>query len=241
MIGGGPSVSADLQQLVTWGVNPACVISANAHGGKQTIFPVDIGVNVDKVHNILKVPMEKHMREGLPGALIVNKHSWADYRLPDWKFAGNSGLTAVALACVLGGNPVICTGLDFWHTGRDYFHAPAPPVKQHRQVRAAVVRRDRERMLPLREFCAGASVRPMSGPLLEMFPKFDPAETEFWSTPVAYRRKLQETASLVLEAHRTFIFTGHDVVMPGKQVAVSEKELKANPRWAQAARVLQSA
>lgn len=237
VIGGGPSVNADLPRLVEVGVKPACVISANAHGAKQQFFPVDVGVNVDKRHNLLHVPMEQHMREGLPGAIIVNKHSWADYRLPDWRFVGNSGLTAIALACVLGGNPVICTGIDFWHGGRQYFHTPAEPEKRKRpEIRGAVVARDRDRIRPLVEFCRGANVRPMSGPLREFFKPFDPAETEFWSTPVTYRTKLLRTECVIAESTRTFIFSNHDVVMPGRQIAVSETELKANPRWGVAIR-----
>lgn len=248
VIGGGPSVNADLPKLVEWGVKPACVISANAHGAKQGLFPVDLGVNVDKQHNMLRDPenqnrqmhMEKYMRENLPGVPVVNKHSWADYRLPEWRFVGNSGLTAVALACVLGGNPVIVTGIDFWHTGRDYFHTPAKAPRKGSRVRPAVVKRDRERMQPLQAFANGMNVRPMSGPLTTVFKQFDPAEKFGPTNRNAYAIKLLRTQALTMEANRAFVFSSGDVAPPGARIAVTEREIRANPRWGRAVRVLQS-
>lgn len=241
MIGGGPSVTADLQRLVALGVKPACVISANAHGSKQSVFPVDIGVNVDKIHNMLRVPMERHMRENLPNALIVNKHSWADYRLPDWRFNGNTGLTSIAVACVLGASQVIVTGIDFWHGGRVYFHVDErPPRRRSDEIRPAVVKRDRERMKPLVEFTRGANVRPMSGPLCTVYPTFDPTETLPPSPGVVYRHKAAKLTEVRMAATGTFMFSSNDVVKPGAEIAVSEKEHQINPQWRKKTRVLQS-
>lgn len=241
VIGGGPSVNEDLPRLNACGVKPAAVISANAHGAKQSFFPVDIGVNVDKIHNILRVPMEKHMRDALPGALIVNRHSWADYRLPDWRFAGNSGLTAIAVACLLGGNPVIATGMDFWHGTQRYFHSNEPCGRERKtQPRAAVVKRDRDRIQPLMEFVRGVPVRPMSGPLCAFFKTYDPKETEFWSTPTAYRQKLLANEQLRVQITKTFMFSNHDPLLPGVELTVSDAELQANPKLRASCRVLQS-
>lgn len=232
VIGGGPSVNRDLlpKHLP---ITPACVISANEHGMKQTRFPVDLIVNCDKTHCLLRTPMEKVLRPfGIP---IVNRHSWADYRLCDWTFAGNTGLTAIAVAAALGGSPVIVTGIDMWKGGRVYFHGPPPrPDPQYRSRRklsGAVSRRDKEKVIPLRRFCAGARIRPMSGPLTEWFDKYDPNEVMKPSAPVGYRLKLEDELEVVqCEAVRSFPFSGHDWVRAGHRLALSSFEY-GKPEW----------
>ncbi|MBP8233992.1 MAG: hypothetical protein KAY22_16970 [Rhizorhabdus sp.] len=226
VLGGGPSVSKDLPALA---LTPACVISANDHGKHQTRFPVDIFVNCDKIHCMLKVPMESILRP--LGGLIVNRHSWADYRLAEWQFSGNSGLTAIAVAAALGGDPVLVTGIDMWKEGRIYFHDTDPAVvpRRRRFVKPAVTRRDRDVLRPLKAFVAGANVRPLSGPLTEAFPKFDPGEVLPAPRPVDYRRRMQraawETHTLpsgyrfgnqdVLRAATAFKMTAHEIARFG--------------------------
>lgn len=221
VIGGGPSVTADLARL---DIEPACVISANEHGFHQKKFHVDLVVNVDKVHCMLKQPMQDVLRPH--GAPIVNRHSWADYRLPDWRFAGNTGLTAVALAAVLGGAPVIVTGIDMWHGGRQYFHkVPWADDKKKRRVRPSITRRNRETLRPLQEFVKGVAVRPMSGPMTKIFPTYDPTEI-FTARPCVQREKIREIKTVHVEAVRSFLFSGRDFVLPGQILALSPTEAR---------------
>ena len=176
VIGGGPSVSDDLPRLVADGFEPACVISANDHGPKQSFYPVNYLVNVDRWHCEKKVPMQEILR---PYVLpIINRHSWADFRLPDWTFYGNSGLTAIAVAVALGGNPVVATGIDMWQHGRYYFHIPIKEQHQRRtegRMMSKVGVRDRAQKAinPLMSFARGANLRPVSGPLTASFKQYE--------------------------------------------------------------------
>jgi hypothetical protein len=193
VIGGGPSVLRDLLDGPEL-PNIACVISANAHGCRQTRFAVDLLVNVDKRHTHLKTPMEPLLRAyGIP---IVNKHPWADYLLPDWEFIGNSGLTAIAVAAVLGGNPIIVTGVDMWASGREYFHDPmvisalyAEKPKHRRRIGTMISqnRASMRRLSGLVAFARGSNIRPISGPMTAVFPPFCAHATLPTPTACAYR------------------------------------------------------
>lgn len=229
VIGGGPSVTKDLPKLAAWGVKPGCVISANDHGRHQKYFPLDLAVNCDKLHCLRKLPMEGIMRAlGVP---VINRHSWANYRLVDWSFAGNSGLTAVAVACALGGHPVIVTGIDMWNGGRLYFHDGSKPKPlKERHMRAGVTRHDLMKLQPLKQFAQGAHVRPVSGPLTSMFPAFDPAEKLPASKPVAYRATARAAKLVHLQATNGFMLSSNDVVRLGHHMVFSEREVQRNPR-----------
>jgi hypothetical protein len=222
VIGGGPSVLRDLPLLKE---APACVISANEHGFKQNFFPVDLITNVDKRHCLLKEPMEKILRPyGVP---IVNRHSWADYRLPDWTMAGNTGMQAIALAATLGASQVIVTGIDMWCTGRVYFHdrdAKAPKLK-HKAPVSAMRRRVKERVNPLRAFCTGANIRPMSGALTQWFKQYDPAEVLKPARPVGYRLRLEDECTEVLcEVTNPFRLSNDDYTRQNQRLALSNFE-----------------
>lgn len=226
VIGGGPSVLRDLPKL---DIMPACVISANAHGFKQDRFKVDLIVNLDKMHCILKIPMEKHLR---PFATpIVNRHSWADYRLPEWTMAGNSGMAAVAVAAALGGHPVIVTGIDMFQGGRLYFHELSkPPKLRSKGPHVIASRRDKLRLLPLREFCKGAHVRPMSGPMCDYWPTYTPGETLKPAAGIAYTAKLRAKKEITVKAVRSFKLTNMDMVNPDHVMAFTERELRDDSR-----------
>jgi len=220
VIGGGPSVLRDLPLLKE---TPACVISANEHGFKQDRFKVDLVTNVDKRHCLLKEPMEKILRPY--GAPIVNRHSWADYRLPDWTMAGNTGMQAIALAATLGASQVIVTGIDMWEGGRRYFHDAGAKAPKHKAPKSAMKRRAKERVAPLRQFCNGAHIRPMSGPLLQWFKQYDPAETPKPPRPVGYRLRLeQECREVLCEVTNPFRMTNDDYTRPGQRLALSHFE-----------------
>ncbi len=228
VIGGGPSAGTDLPKLAASGIKPACVISANEHGGKQKYFPVDLAVNCDKTHLLRKVSMESVIRElGVPA---INRHSWADYRLLDWTFCGNSGLTAIAVACALGGNPVIVTGIDMWQGGRRYFHDKGHKPEKDLKVRAAVTRHDLSRLQPLREFARGANVRPMSGPLTKVFPTFNPAEKLPAAKPVVYREVAKTMQVITMEATHGFLFSSWDPVRVGARIVMTAREIQKLPR-----------
>lgn len=222
VIGGGPSALRDLPALK---IEPACVISANEHGFKQKYFKVDLVTNVDKRHCLLKEPMEKILRP--LGAPIVNRHSWADYRLPDWTMAGNTGMQAIALAALLGASQVIVTGIDMWQTGRVYFHDNGVKPPKHRAPVSAMKRRSKEKVQPLKAFCAGAHIRPMSGPLTQWFKTYDPAETLKPSAPVAYRtRMLKETREVLCEVEQPFRMSNDDYTRHGQGLALSHFEFE---------------
>lgn len=225
VIGGGPSFLRDFKTLE---IAPELVISANEHGCYQTRFKVDLITNVDKIHSQKGGPMEGHLRPfGVP---IVNRHSWADYRLPDWKLAANTGLQAIALAALLGANPIVVTGIDMWANGRVYFHdkgAKAPKPSQARRLRGAARRRDRERVKPLVQFCTGAHVRPISGALTEWFKAYDPAEVYKPARPVGFRLRLEQECNQVLvEVVKPFRMSNSDYTKVGQRLALSQFEAK---------------
>jgi hypothetical protein len=220
VIGGGPSVLRDLPRLKE---APACVISANEHAFKQSYFPVDLVTNVDKQHCLLREPMEKILRPyGVP---IVNRHTWADYRLPDWTLAGNTGMQAIALAALLGASQVIVTGLDMWQGGRVYFYDRGAKPPKHKAPKAAMKRRSKEKVQPLKLFCAGAHIRPMSGPLTEWFKPYDPAEVLKPSRPIGYRLRLEEeTTEVLCEVVNPFRMSNGDYTRVGQRLALSQFE-----------------
>jgi hypothetical protein len=219
VLGGGPSARKDLARLE---LTPACVISANEHGAHQDRFKIDLVVNCDKRHCMLQRPMEEILRAALPNAAIVNRHSWADYRLGDWRFSGNSGLTAIAVAAALGGNPVIVTGIDMFHGGRLYFHDAGAKPSKARTVRPAVIRRDKTKLTPLKQFCAGQAIRPMSGPLTEYFTQYDPTEPRKERARVPYAQRRDD--EVLVEVVRAFKFSNFDMVPLGRQMAVTRAE-----------------
>jgi hypothetical protein len=220
VIGGGPSVLRDLPNLKE---TPACVISANEHGFKQKYFGVDLVTNVDKRHCMLKEPMEKILRP--LGGIIVNRHSWADYRLPDWAMAGNTGMQAIALAAILGANPVIVTGMDLWNGGRVYFHDKGAKPLKFKPLKSALKRRSKERVGPLKVFCTGANIRPMSGALTEWFKQYDPAEVLKPARVIGYReRLLKETTEVLCEVEIPFRLTNDDYTRVGQKLALSQYE-----------------
>ncbi len=220
VIGGGPSVLRDLPLLKE---TPACVISANEHGFAQKYFAIDLVTNVDKRHCLRKEPMEKILRPfGVP---IVNRHSWADYRLPDWTMAGNTGMQAIALAAVLGASQVIVTGIDMWQGGRRYFHDAGEKAPKHKAPKSAMRRRDKERINPIRAFCSGSNIRPMSGPLTQWFKQYDPAEVLKPARPVGYRLRLEEeTTEVLCEVEQPFRLSNDDYTKLGQRLALSNFE-----------------
>lgn len=230
VIGGGPSVTKDLEQLKE---TPACVISANDHGFHQSKFPVDLVVSVDRVHLFLKQDMEKLLRPY--GKPIVNKHATADYRLPDWDFIGSCGTVAVVVAAALGGYPVMATGLDMWRDGRLYFHpTPGQAPSPRRRQQAAEFSRDekKHKVNPLKKALGGSVFRPLSGPLCMAFPQYDPTEILPEQTVSPYREKLLKIQPQRVEVVKRFSLLHQDSIREGTNVVLSPKEAKMHyGRW----------
>jgi hypothetical protein len=136
-------------------------------------------------------------------------------------------MRAIALAAVLGASQIIVTGMDMFNGGKMYFHdRGAKPEKRH-LPKAAMKRRAKERVRPLVAFCAGAHVRPMSGPLTEWFKTYDPAETPKPARPVGYRLRLEEEAHEVLcEVTHPFRMTNDDYTTVGDKLALSKFEFE---------------
>jgi hypothetical protein len=241
VIGGGPSVLVDLPTLPV-DFRPSLVLSANEHGTKQDRFAVDFIVNCDKIHCMRHEPMEPFLRQF--GVSIINRWSWADVRLEDWTFSGNSGTTSVAVAAALGCSPIVVTGIDFWSTGRRYFHDPVadlPPARRtyawQRNAPTPITKPDK-RLGKLWDFCGEAHIRPMSGPMTTRWKKFHPGEI-FGAPPViAYARRTFGTAPY--RAVRGFPFGNSDIVQAGTVLQLTKREAEHLLRAGKVAHVSQA-
>ncbi len=221
VIGGGPSVTKDLPSLPP-DFHPALVLSANEHGTKQTRFAVDYIVNCDKMHCIRHVPMEPWLRQfGVP---IINKWSWADVRLTDWNFNGNSGTTAVAIAAALGGSPIVVTGIDLYAMGRSYFYDTTEgltPAKKRMAAKPILTQPDR-RLRPLGDFVGKAHIRPMSGVMTTRWPKYMPGEV--LGAPPVLPYTARAIRSAPYRALKRFPFGNFDFLDVGSVIMLTESE-----------------
>lgn len=196
------------------------MISANEHGFKQDCFKVDYIVSVDYTYNTGHILMEKHL-EKFPCPKI-NRWSWADYRLPSWNFAGDSGLTAIFIATVLGGWPVIFTGLDRFAGGpRKYFWQSEQPYRGS----PSHLDGQRVRNSDIAKKTAGSCVRAMSGPLVGLFPAWGgPGEVlPPYSSPADRR---PPAVPIYVKAQRKCYLHPADAIMPGTVLPVTAEELK---------------
>lgn len=172
VICGGASVARTLDLIPQ--DYPACVISANEHGFKQDRFKVDFIVNVDLTFGQTREKMQDRLRKY--DTPIINRWSWAHYRIPEWNFNGDSGLTAVAVAVILGGHPVVVLGLDRSTGDRRYFwETTAEPgwTTRRRQPNIQQIRTDTQRCV---DFCRDSYIRVLEGPMLAYWPSFDATE-----------------------------------------------------------------
>lgn len=157
VIGGGPSAIEDLKRI---DFEPACVLSANQHGFLQDRFKPDFAVCIDHKRGHTDEMMQSILRPFTKP--IIGLCHWCDYRLADWPLSGNSGLTAIAVAVLMGGYPVVAVGMDGFR-GEKYFHDKSePPEHWSRDVFGKQARE-------LEAATQGAWVHVMSGPLKEIF------------------------------------------------------------------------
>jgi len=165
VIGGGASATADLERIPR--DYPACVISANGHGYKQSRFEVDFCVSVDFTFAASRLPMAEYLAQF--DAVNINRWSWADYRIPEWHYGGDSGLTAIMVAAMLGGHPVIPVGMDRYTGPKRYFwETENDPAWAARRLGMNVnARSNNDHCI---RFCENTCVRVFSGPLREYWP-----------------------------------------------------------------------
>ena len=148
VMGGGPSLAADLER-----VEADVWISANEHGAR--LRPVDYVVAMDNLHTGLKVPMQGHIRQHTDAPIIGPWH-WCDYGIANYPLEPRlifSGVIAMWVAYVMGAHPVILAGFDC------YGGQPRSMV-QHEEYRPHVK----------------AEVRVVSGPLVGLWPQHEAGE-----------------------------------------------------------------
>jgi len=159
-MGGAPSLPRDLDQISVWRerMNPV-YLSANDHAFKLPA-PVDYIVACDNI--------EPRLRPY--GRPIVGPRHWADFRVLH-QVVSNSGALACMVAWAMGCSPIVVCGVELYQGGT-YFH------DEHAKSmgKTATVKQHLRRWSMLVDAYAGAFVRPISGPLLQLFPAFDPAE-----------------------------------------------------------------
>ena len=122
VICGGVSVLEALENIPA--DYPACVISANGHGFKQDKFKVDFIAHVDILFSRTQTPMQKHFEPFKTPT--ISRWSFADYRIPNFGYAGDTGQSSVLIAAMLGAWPVVVAGLDRNRGVRRYFHESMP-------------------------------------------------------------------------------------------------------------------
>lgn len=218
VIAGGPSVTDDLPKLADF--RPALVLSANEHGCRQDRFAVDYLVHCDKRHCEHKVLMADYLRQF--GKPLISKFATADVRLEDWRFSANTGVTAVAIAAVLGGSPIVVIGLDFWRSGRHYFHIPQVPTRPRRYKLRPVIKSNDRTLNPLAQFVGASHIRALSGLMAARWPLYRADET-FGEPPVLeYARRNFQTQEY--RTLRSFHWSPWDSVPKDTVIKLSKSE-----------------
>lgn len=149
VMGGGPSLAADLERI-----GPADVcISTNGHG--VGLRKPDYLLAIDHTHTGRQVPMGQHLR-ALSDAPIISPHGFADYRLGHYPQCPRfipSGLVAAWAGFAMGAKAVMLAGFD-GYADNDY--------------------REEARKVSQDIHCP---VRPMAdSPMADVWPAFDPSE-----------------------------------------------------------------
>ena len=148
VMGGGPSLAADVAKVAAdvW-------ISTNDHGAK--LRPVDYVVAMDNLHTVERVQMGPRIRK-VTDAPIIGPWQWSDYGLTNYPLAPTlvfSGVIAQWIAAMMGGHPVIMAGFDCTGNARK-------AIAQHTAYKPHV----------------RCESRVVSGPLIGLWPAYDPAE-----------------------------------------------------------------
>lgn len=148
VMGGSKSLDSDLER-----VKADIWISVNDHGAKRR--PVDYIVCMDNIHTGNKREM-RHFLRLASDAPVISPWHWGQYQIcqwPEYPYLFNSGVIASWVAGLMGGHPVILAGFDCYGGDRrimDMHRKFIPHIK--------------------------SEVRVVSGPLVGMFPQYDPKE-----------------------------------------------------------------
>jgi hypothetical protein len=205
VIGGGPSALADLHELRVANYDFKTVLSANEHGHRQTIYRIGFTVAADGVHHAKRQRMNTYIESlGVKGVPMISPAWFADYRLPDWKLASNTGLTAIAIAAALGGGPIVVTGLDFYRLedkgAATYFHDEEAESDSNKKTRSNF--EDQIEALHAR-IGTEQQIRPMSGPLLGMYPRWNPYEKRKPGPLPEFARYAYRMDTHLMRSHRS--------------------------------------
>lgn len=234
VIGGGTSAIEDLEKLRSAKFEPAAVISANEHGLRQEYFKPTHAVCCDPTHGVKHTKMDRYLGELAPGLPIITPCHFGDYRLPDWKVACNTGLTAIAVAAMMGG-AVVPVGFDFYRCGKPgadtYFHTSDADMPKdnrgHVSNSNSKVQDNFDKQIAALVKVLGPfeKVRPLSGPLLEHFKPWDHREKIYGGGPMSTQ------AEYVMQRDRVIVLVGHKAVPfnmgmaePGRRFPCSEDE-----------------
>lgn len=170
VVGGGMRALTDLARIPDAVREVALVVSANDHGFKIPELRVDYIVCKDHMHTELHKPMQELLN--VYNTPIITRQWWGDIRMVDWSLQNNSGLDAIAVACLLSSGAVIPIGFDFFQEGTHWHEPDAPNVSRGRRLTAFA-----KRLAKLQERL-GSQVWPISGPLTTRFKPL--------STPLIY-------------------------------------------------------
>lgn len=163
VVGGGPSVNSDFPKIE----KVKHYISCNQHG--QLLVDCDYIVAIDDIHNPTNSSMEKFIKNF--GKPVISGQLWADVRLHDFSFPGNTGLHAILVACILGGWPVIVIGIDCYQ-GKTYWHDPnALNISHGKNQKFFDIRIEQ-----LKQITESWPIRPVSGPLSRFWPCYERTE-----------------------------------------------------------------
>lgn len=149
VMGGASSLDDDLKRI-----KADIYISANDHGARRR--PVDYMVCMDNIHTRNKREMRHFLRE-VSDAPIISPWHWGQYQIgkwPDHPCLFNTGIMASWIAYLMGAHPIILAGFDCYggSSGRIF--------EMHKQYVKHIK----------------CQVRVVSGPLLKLYPEYDPKE-----------------------------------------------------------------
>lgn len=109
IMGGGPSLAADLETIGT--KEGDVVISTNGHGSE--LRAPDYLLAIDHMHTAKQQPMGRHLR-AISNAPIISPHAFADYRMGHWPGEPRfvlSGLVAAWAGFAMGAKVVCMAGM----------------------------------------------------------------------------------------------------------------------------------
>ena len=198
VMGGGPTLASDLQR-----VDADVWISVNEHGAK--LRPADYVVAMDNTHTRLGTHMERHLRQ-FTQAPVIGPWHWNDFQMMKWPLQPKfmlSGVIASWVASMMGGHPVILAGFDC-------YGGQGSSITQHREFVPHVM----------------GEVRVVSGPLLQFYPQYDPAE-QFgeYRAPTGLDLDGLKDGEIVIRVLKQFEFRGREWP-PGTLMRVSRYEVR---------------